>query len=61
MANCENLANLAKNFVYTATLFGQIIINEFHLPQNKKSYHPSNVGGQAGGIKYIIHDILVRF
>ena len=61
MECCKNLSYLAKNFVYTATLLAKMIVNEINIPFEKKSFQPINIGGQAGGLKYLVHDILVCF
>jgi hypothetical protein len=58
--NYEELVNLARDFRYTAQMFGQIIIAERNLPPWKKTIKPLNVGGIAGGLKFIVRGILFK-
>eukprot|EP00471_Norrisiella_sphaerica_P001627 CAMPEP_0184483924 /NCGR_PEP_ID=MMETSP0113_2-20130426/5603_1 /TAXON_ID=91329 /ORGANISM="Norrisiella sphaerica, Strain BC52" /LENGTH=2464 /DNA_ID=CAMNT_0026864607 /DNA_START=62 /DNA_END=7456 /DNA_ORIENTATION=+ len=55
------LAQLAKDFVHTATTIGKIIIQERHLPLSLKTIEPKQMGGQAGGQKFISHNIMWKF
>jgi len=55
------LIGLAQDFLYSATAYGKIIISEVYLPDSKKTIKPANVGGVAGGSKYIAQDILFKF
>ena len=56
-----NLYYLTEDFVHTAKKYGKIIISEHFLPDNKKTIRPCQVGGTAGGDKYIVHNILFKF
>ncbi len=70
----EKLSNLEKDFVYTASnilllsslliltfvlieLYGRVIISEQY--QTTKTIQPVNVGGIAGGTKYIVNGITI--
>ncbi|GAB5364258.1 hypothetical protein AAMO2058_000954400 [Amorphochlora amoebiformis] len=55
------LAQLAKDFVHTAVTIGKIIIQERHLPPASKTIQPKQMGGQAGGEKFISHNIMWKF
>lgn len=50
----EELASLSKDFNHTARTYGQIIIAERYLPIAKKTIKPMDIGGIAGGQKYIV-------
>ncbi len=45
---------LEHDFVFSAESYGKIIISEYLLPNHKKTIPPVNVGGIAGGEKYIV-------
>jgi len=49
----EKLSFLAADFVYMAKRFSKIIISEASVPNHQKTVKKCNVGGRAGGIKYI--------
>lgn len=55
------LIGLAEDFLYSATAYGKIIISEVYLEDKKKTIRPTNIGGVAGGSKYIVHNILFKF
>jgi len=58
----SKLADLYHNFIDTATLYGKIIISERYLPIEQKTIKPSSeLGGIAGGEKYIVHNIIFKF
>ena len=57
----ESLCSLARNFTYTAELYGKIIISEHHLPISKKTIKPCNLSGIIGGTKFIVQGILFKF
>ena len=42
-------------------MYGRVIIAERNLPVGKKSIKPTELGGVAGGSKYLVHDILFKF
>lgn len=52
---------LSDDFFHAASLYAQVIISELGLPAGLKSIQPVNVGGIAGGEKYIIDNILFKF
>jgi hypothetical protein len=54
------LAALAVDFVECAKTYGRIIISEMFLPPSRRSIHPINIGGTAGGDKYLVRDILFK-
>jgi hypothetical protein len=55
------LAKLASDFAFSARQSGRIIIMEHGLPNEQKTIKPKNTGGMAGGVKYIVNDILFKF
>eukprot|EP01102_Stenamoeba_stenopodia_P010457 TRINITY_DN3150_c0_g1_i4.p1 TRINITY_DN3150_c0_g1~~TRINITY_DN3150_c0_g1_i4.p1 ORF type:complete len:699 (+),score=110.12 TRINITY_DN3150_c0_g1_i4:139-2097(+) len=57
----RSLVQLSQDFLYTAKAYGKIIISEVYLPVKQKTIKPVDVGGIAGGEKYIIHNILFKF
>ena len=59
MQKLQLLAGLEAEFVRTATFYGKVIIEERYL--QKKTIPPIDVGGTAGGIKYIKEGILFKF
>merc|ERR1719238_66040 len=57
----QQLSSLVKDFSETAQTFAKIIIDEFHLPDEKKTVAPHRtLGGEAGGDKYLHHGILFK-
>jgi hypothetical protein len=58
----EKIIDVAQNFERTAQVFGKIIISEVFLPYKFKTIKPvSELGGHAGGEKYIYNGILFKF
>ncbi|KAK5577689.1 hypothetical protein RB653_002634 [Dictyostelium firmibasis] len=57
----ERLSSLEHDFVYAAESYGRIIISENFLANELKTIKPVNVGGIAGGEKYIVQGILFKF
>jgi len=57
----KQLSQIAHEFVYVAETYGRVIISELYLPDDRKSIKPVNLGGRAGGSKYIVHNILFKF
>lgn len=57
----ERLSALAADFQHTAKTCGKIIISEKNLPNEFKTIRAVEVGGHAGGQKYIYHGILFKF
>jgi len=52
---------IAQEFSDTANLYAKIIISEMCLPIEQRTIKPVDVGGVAGGQKYIFHNILFKF
>lgn len=48
-----DLIRLYQDFIYSARLYGKIIISERYLPTKLKTIKPSLIGGMAGGDKFI--------
>ena len=57
----ERLSSLAHDFVETAQRIGTLIISEAHLPVSAKTLLPVNIGGEAGGEKWLSMGILFKF
>lgn len=55
------LIGLAEDFIYSATAYGKIIISEVYMDDSQKTIKPVDIGGIAGGSKYIVHNILFKF
>lgn len=55
------LSRLARDFVAAATQYGRIIISERFLPAEAKTIRPANVGGIAGGEKFVVRGWLFKF
>lgn len=56
----QKLSQLAQDFVYAAKMYGKIICSEVCIPDEKKTIKPINLGGKAGGPKYIVGKILYK-
>eukprot|EP01132_Coremiostelium_polycephalum_P007680 gene7680-9448_t len=57
----QKLTFLAMDFVKAAENYGFIIIKEMFLPNELKTIKPIDLGGIAGGQKYICQNILFKF
>eukprot|EP01117_Protostelium_nocturnum_P018219 TRINITY_DN7584_c0_g1_i1.p1 TRINITY_DN7584_c0_g1~~TRINITY_DN7584_c0_g1_i1.p1 ORF type:complete len:891 (+),score=348.35 TRINITY_DN7584_c0_g1_i1:80-2752(+) len=57
----KNLKGLASDFGYAASTYGRIIITENSLPIERKTIKPVEIGGIAGGQKFIVSGILFKF
>ena len=57
----KDLSHLGEDFHFTANLYSQVLIAEKDLPDWKKTILPVNIGGFAGGTKYICHGIVFKF
>ncbi|MBA2307191.1 hypothetical protein H0W26_03615, partial [Candidatus Dependentiae bacterium] len=57
----EKLDTIGDAFVNDAINYGRIIIKERKLPIHLKTIQPANLGGIAGGDKYIVQGILFKF
>lgn len=57
----RKLYHLAHDFVYAAGTYAKIIISELLLPATEKTIQPAELGGVAGGTKFIVQNILFKF
>lgn len=57
----SKLMELANDFVHFSKIYGKIIIFEAFFKPNEKTIKPVNIGGHAGGPKYIHHGIYFKF
>lgn len=57
----RDLSRLAHDFVYAATTYAKIIISESCLPDHEKTIKPIDLGGVAGGQKFVCQNILFKF
>ena len=57
----RDLINLYQDFIYSSCTYGKIIISEIFLPEDEKTIKPKEMGGVAGGKKYIVGNILFKF
>lgn len=55
----EKVSNISRDFIYTATTYGKIIISEVYLPPEDKTIKPIR-GGIAGGEKYLCKGIYFK-
>jgi hypothetical protein len=60
-ASLKSLEKLARDFQQAARTYASIIISEMQTPNPLKTIPSSNVGGIAGGEKYIKNGILFKF
>ncbi|PRP84152.1 hypothetical protein PROFUN_04143 [Planoprotostelium fungivorum] len=56
----SQLSNLAQDFVHYAKTYGKLIISELYLPDDQKTIKPNDIGGFAGGVKYVVKGILFK-
>lgn len=61
METFQKLTALVHDFRHAALVYGKVIISEKHLPVEKKTIKPVEVGGYAGGEKYVAGNIFFRF
>ncbi|GAM24318.1 hypothetical protein SAMD00019534_074930 [Acytostelium subglobosum LB1] len=52
---------LTQDFIYASQTFAKVIISERYLPNTEKTIPPIDIGGLAGGDKFIVHGILFKF
>jgi len=57
----RRLRHLAQDFVFTAETYGKLIISERHVPNSQKTIRPCELGGTAGGEKYLHQNVLFKF
>mmetsp|Transcript_850 Transcript_850/g.2694 ORF Transcript_850/g.2694 Transcript_850/m.2694 type:complete len:1584 (-) Transcript_850:61-4812(-) len=55
------LLRLSQDFITTAKIYGRIIISERYMEMDSKTIKPVNIGGHAGGDKYVVNSILFKF
>ena len=58
---CRDLYSLSADFIETAQEIGRTIIEEVSIPSSAKTIKPVNVGGVAGGEKYVQRGIFFKF
>lgn len=62
LASVKKLLRLANDFVYTCLTYTKVIVNELNMPNDRKTIKPAtDIGGLAGGEKYVIQGILFKF
>jgi hypothetical protein len=55
LASVKKLLRLANDFVYTCLTYTKVIVNELNMPNERKTIKPAtDIGGLAGGEKYVI-------
>ena len=57
----KEMHSVSNDFFHAASIYAQIIISELSLPDSMKSIQPVNIGGVAGGEKYVVNNILFKF
>jgi hypothetical protein len=57
----QSLSLLAYQFQVTATNYAKIIVSELSFPPEKRTIKPLDIGGAAGGEKYLVRGILFKF
>lgn len=60
IAAYSKLGKLYQNFIDTATLYGKILISEKYLPENCRTFKACDIGGVAGGEKFLVQNILFK-
>lgn len=61
LLSCRDLYSLSEEFIAIAQEIGRTIIEEVSIPAPAKSIKPVNVGGVAGGEKYVERGIFFKF
>eukprot|EP00013_Stygamoeba_regulata_P007665 CAMPEP_0177641970 /NCGR_PEP_ID=MMETSP0447-20121125/7343_1 /TAXON_ID=0 /ORGANISM="Stygamoeba regulata, Strain BSH-02190019" /LENGTH=984 /DNA_ID=CAMNT_0019144109 /DNA_START=147 /DNA_END=3101 /DNA_ORIENTATION=+ len=61
LARYGRLSEISRNFTHAAETYAKIIISELCLPPEQKSIRPSEAGGIAGGLKYVVQGIFFKF
>jgi hypothetical protein len=56
----SRVIHIAKDFSYVAQTYGRIIITERFLTREEKTVKPIDIGGRAGGVKYVVHGVLFK-
>lgn len=60
IAAYSKLGKLYQNFIDTATLYGKILISERYLPEECRTFKACDIGGIAGGEKFVVQNILFK-
>ena len=61
MGRNEKILEIFSEFEFKCKLYGGVIISEKHLPDKQKSIKPLDIGGVAGGTKFMCNGILFKF
>jgi hypothetical protein len=61
MSKFDHMSSLGSDFVKLAETYARIIISEKCLPIEQKSIKPVNIGGAAGGDKFLVNGILFKY
>jgi len=56
----HRISSLSKDFVEMAKRWGKVIIEECFLEPRYRTINPIDIGGQAGGVKYVYNGILFK-
>lgn len=59
--DAQEISNLMHDFVFNVETYAKVIINELNVDDSKKTIKPVEVGGIAGGKKYVVQGILFKF
>lgn len=57
----RRIHTIVQQFTLEATRIGRTIISERDVPNERKSIHPVNAGGIAGGEKYVVGDLFFKY
>jgi len=60
IAAYSKLGKLYQNFIDTSTLYGKILISEKYLPESCRTFKACDMGGIAGGEKFLVQNILFK-
>ena len=61
LVKSKTIHKISSEFITNAKLYGGVIIREKNLPPELKSIQPIDLGGVAGGTKYMCGGILFKF
>jgi len=57
----DDLFACSQDFLSVVTHYGKIIISEYYLPNSNKTIKPVEWKGIAGGVKYVVHNVVFKF
>jgi hypothetical protein len=57
----NSLRHLIDSFIATARPIAERLILESFLPAQKRTYASVQIGGRAGGVKYVVNNIFFKF